>query len=196
MADKEPKVKTKSNFFLRLMIYLLLPIVFVQTYIILKTKRFIEEKTGEKSISKFVESEFEKDTKSLEELFESFLSDTSKKSKQIKSIKREDISRKVQPTKEKFDRWYEDKFGSSSITHTSELKGNNIVVTVSIPGVIKESVDITVQDNIIKMSGSLKGEGRAFKHSILVPGQADAKSSKVDFDAGANRINIIFRLKG
>lgn len=193
------KEKTGSKFFLRLTVLVLLIVAIVQGYVILKSKRFIDKYSNEKGLVEFVESEFKRDKDNVKNMFDSFLSDTSYKGtplKEIKEKKEKDLDIQTKPIKKKFDDWYKEKFGDSSIKHTVKLKGSKIIITVNIPGVKKESVDITIQDDVIKMSGNLKGEGaRYFNHSILLPMQADPKSSKVEFDAGANKIKIIFDLK-
>jgi HSP20 family molecular chaperone IbpA len=192
MAEEEKKVKKQSKFLLRLIVLILFTIVVVQSYIILKSRKYVKKSIGEKSIVEFVDSEFKKDKENIEEMFESFLKDTKYKGKPLGEMKKEDVEKEIAPVKEKFDKWYIKRFGDERISHTTDLKGSTVIVTVHIPGVKKESVDITIRDDIIKMSGSLKG-GEYFNHSILVPKRADAKSSKVDFDAGPNKIRIIFK---
>jgi HSP20 family molecular chaperone IbpA len=196
LSKEEKKVKKQSRLLLRFAVFVLLIISLLEAYIIFKSRKFIEEYSGEKGLVKFVGSEFEKDKKSVEHMFERFLKDTSSKGTAVKDSIKEDISTEVTPVKEKFDKWYSNKFGDSRITHTTRRTGNGIVITVNVPDVKKESIDITVQDNIIKMSGNLKGEGsKHFYHTILVPKQADSNNSEVDFDAGGDKIDIIFKLK-
>lgn len=188
---KESK-KSQSKFFLRLTVFILFSVCIVQAYIILKTRKLIKEK----SLKQFVKTEFEKDKRNVEELFNSFLTDDDEAKEEPEPVKKEEPEHDTKPLKEKFDNWYKDKFGDSSITHTTERMADSIVVTVQINGVVKESVDVIVQDNIIKMSGNLKGEGgKTFQYSILVPEYADPNSSIVDFDAGFDKIKIVFKTK-
>lgn len=196
MSSGERKVKKQSRFFLKLIILILFMVSVVQAYIILKTRRYIKEISGSESLVKFVETELDKDKKNVSDMFNRFLNDTSYKGKPLKEMKKEDITGAVKPIKEKFEKWYSKKFGETRITHTTAIKGDKIIVTVQIPGVRKESVDITVAGDIIKMSGELKGaDKQTFRHSILVPDNADEKDSKVEFDAGPNKIKVIFGIK-
>ena len=126
-------------------------------------------------------------------------------------------SEKKKPTKgkpsfkDKFDNWYQKRFGGSGIGHKTETAGGRIIVTVRIPGLRKESTDIVIEDDMIRLSGQLyetivdKDENgevikktqkmKNFYHTIPIPPGADPDNSKVEFDAGKDHIKVIFKEK-
>jgi HSP20 family molecular chaperone IbpA len=211
--SKEKEPKRRSRFNLYLIIFILLCISTFEGYIIYKGKRYVEKFSGEESFVRFLGEEYRKDKKTTGKVFEDtekmldkLFDDAATKPASEKKPEGEEPS-----FKDKFDNWYQKRFGGSGIGHKTETTGGRVIVTVRIPGLRKESTDIVIEDEMIRLSGQLyetiierdesgemtkKGKKtKSFYHTIPVPPGADPDNSKVEFDAGKDHIKIIFKEK-
>jgi HSP20 family protein len=75
-------------------------------------------------------------------------------------------------------------------------KGDNIVVTVDMPGVEKKDIKVKYEEKMLRMSAENKNTGRKYHKHVFIREEVDVEGIKASYKDGVLRIELPMLKKG